>query len=37
VLFLIIGGIWLNVFLHQLNKRALLPLRDPNFVLEKAA
>jgi hypothetical protein len=36
-LFLIIGGIWLNVFFHQLNKRALLPLRDPNFVLEKAA
>jgi hypothetical protein len=37
VLFVVIGGIWLNVFLHQLNKRALLPLRDPNFVVEKAA
>src|ERR1051326_4402570 len=33
LLFALIGGIWLYVFLGQLNKRALLPLRDPNFVV----
>jgi hypothetical protein len=37
VLFAAIGAIWLYVFLGQLNNRALLPLRDPNFVVERAA
>ena len=37
VLFVLIGAIWVYVFLIELNKRALFPLRDPNFVLEKAA
>jgi hypothetical protein len=35
--FAVIGAIWLYVFWGQLMKRALLPLRDPNFVLGKAA
>jgi hypothetical protein len=37
VLFLLIGGIWLFVFLRELRKRALVPLGDPNFVVERAA
>ncbi|PYS33826.1 MAG: hypothetical protein DMG14_30910 [Acidobacteria bacterium] len=37
VLFAAIGAIWLYVFLGHLNRRALLPLRDPNFVVETAA
>jgi hypothetical protein len=37
VLFLLIGGIWLYVFRRELRKRALLPLGDPNFVVERAA
>jgi hypothetical protein len=37
VFFAVIGAIWLYVFWGQLMKRALLPLRDPNFVLGKAA
>src|SRR5437016_1541316 len=37
VLSILIGGIWLYVFFAQLIKRPLLPLRAPNFVLEKAA
>ena len=37
LLFAVIGGIWLYVFRNQLLKRPLLPLRDPNFVLEKTA
>jgi hypothetical protein len=35
--FVLIGGIWFYVFLVQLNKRALLPLRDPNFIVGRAA
>jgi hypothetical protein len=27
-----IGGVWLSVFLAQLQKRPLLPFRDPRFV-----
>jgi hypothetical protein len=37
VLFVLIGAIWVYVFLVELNKRALFPLRDPNFVVERAA
>jgi hypothetical protein len=37
VLFVVIGAIWLLVFFNQLTKRALLPQRDPNFVVERAA
>jgi hypothetical protein len=37
VLFALVGGIWTYVFLGQLTARPLLPQRDPNFVLEKAA
>ena len=37
VLVALLGGIWLRVFKGQLGKRALLPLGDPNFVVEKAA
>ncbi len=37
VLFALIGGVWLHVFWKQLTKRALLPLRDPNFAVEKAS
>jgi hypothetical protein len=37
ILFTLIGGLWLFVFLGELNKRSLLPQRDPNFVLEKTA
>jgi hypothetical protein len=29
---LAIGGIWLTVFFSYLNKRAILPVRDPHFV-----
>ena len=29
---LAIGGIWLTVFFWYLNKRAILPVRDPHFV-----
>lgn len=29
---LAIGGIWLTVFFWHLNKRAILPVRDPHFV-----
>ena len=32
VLFLMIGGMWFFVFWGELQKRALLPLRDPNFL-----
>jgi hypothetical protein len=35
--FAVIGGIWLYVFRGELTKRALLPLHDPNFVVEKVA
>ena len=35
--FVLIGGIWFYAFLSQLMKRALLPLRDPNFIVENAA
>ncbi len=31
-----IGGIWLYVFFTALMRRALLPLRDPNFAVERA-
>jgi hypothetical protein len=37
VLWMVIGGIWLYIFLVQLMKRSLLPLRDPNFALKRAA
>jgi hypothetical protein len=37
VLFALIGGIWLYFFWGELKKRALLPLRDPNFVVERVA
>ena len=37
VLWMAIGGVWLYAFLAQLMKRALLPLHDPNFVLEGTA
>jgi hypothetical protein len=37
VLWMTIGVIWLYVFVAQLMKHALLPLRDPNFALERAA
>jgi hypothetical protein len=37
VLFILIGAVWLLVFFNQLAKRALLPQRDPNFVVERAA
>jgi hypothetical protein len=37
ILFPLIGGIWFYVFWGQLNKRARLPLRDPNFVVESVA
>ena len=37
LLLAVIGAIWFYVFLGQLMKRALLPLRDPNFVVERAA
>jgi hypothetical protein len=36
VLLFVIGGIWLYVFLSQLMKRALVPLGDPSFIVEKA-
>jgi len=32
-----VGGIWLSAFFTQLPKRSLLPLRDPNFRIERAA
>jgi len=34
VLFALLGGIWWYAFWNQLQKRPLLPLRDPNFVVE---
>jgi hypothetical protein len=37
LLFAIIGAIWWFVFWRELRKRSLLPARDPNFALEKAA
>jgi hypothetical protein len=37
LLLAVLGGIWFYVFLGQLMNRALLPLRDPNFVVERAA
>jgi len=37
LLFALLGGIWFYVFWGQLMKRPLLPLRDPNFVLERVA
>jgi len=37
VLLVVIGAIWLYAFAAQLTKRALLPLHDPNFVVERAA
>jgi hypothetical protein len=36
VLLFVIGGIWLYIFLDQLMNRALLPMRDPNFIVERA-
>jgi hypothetical protein len=32
VTFLAIGGLWLGIFFHKLNQRALLPVNDPHFV-----
>src|SRR2546423_7355907 len=37
VLWIGIGAVWFYVFLAELTKRALLPLRDPNFALERTA
>jgi hypothetical protein len=37
VLFVLIGAVWLYVFSVQLNKQSLLPLRDPDFGMGKAA
>jgi len=37
LLFGLLGVIWFYVFWGQLMKRPLLPLRDPNFVLERVA
>jgi hypothetical protein len=37
LLFALIGGVWFYVFWTQLTKRPILPLRDPNFVVERAA
>jgi hypothetical protein len=37
VLFALIGAIWIYVFLAELMKRSLLPLRDPNFIVERVA
>jgi hypothetical protein len=37
LLFAVIGVIWLYAFRGQLYKRALLPLHDPNFVVERVA
>lgn len=37
VFLFVVGGIWLYAFLAQLMNRALLPLRDPNFIVERAA
>jgi hypothetical protein len=37
VLLVVIGVIWFYAFAVQLTKRALLPLHDPNFVVERAA
>jgi hypothetical protein len=34
---LAVGGLWLYVFFGQLLKQPVLPLRDPNFQLEKVA
>jgi hypothetical protein len=36
-LMIALGGVWIGVFLAQLRKRSLLPLRDPNFAVEEAA
>ncbi|HLJ86476.1 MAG TPA: hypothetical protein VKZ53_06610 [Candidatus Angelobacter sp.] len=30
--FLAVGGLWLGIFFWQLNKRAILPVNDPQFV-----
>jgi hypothetical protein len=32
-----IGGLWLTVFFSELSKQTVVPLRDPNFQIEKAA
>jgi hypothetical protein len=32
-----VGGVWIAGFVTQLSRRSLLPLRDPNFQIEKAA
>jgi len=37
LLFAFTGGIWFYVFWGQLMKRPVLPLRDPNFVVERVA
>ena len=37
VLFVLMGAIWVYLFSGQLNKRSLLPLRDPDFVVGRAA
>src|SRR5262245_27604195 len=37
LLFGLLGVIWFYVFWGQLMKRPILPLRDPNFVLESVA
>lgn len=34
---LAIGGLWLAAFFGELPRRALLPQRDPNFVMEEVA
>src|SRR5207302_3105523 len=37
LLLIVIGGIWSYAFFSQLMQRALLPLHDPNFVVERVA
>lgn len=32
-----VGGLWLTVFFAELSKQTVVPLRDPNFQIEKAA
>jgi hypothetical protein len=32
-----IGGLWLTVFFAKLSKQTVVPLRDPNFQVERAA
>jgi hypothetical protein len=32
-----VGGVWLTVFFFELSKQTVVPLRDPNFQVERAA